>query len=139
MSMSPNSHRALLIDPGSRSVQEVRLSAEDWQDVTRLLGCRAFDIVRLARDGSEAMAVDDEGRLVYPHPHGYFRFINPGTGAPMSDWTCGRGLVMGCNPQTGATCDTGLMLATVYGAVEFASEPPPYAQVEPSMTFIPIN
>ena len=130
--------RAILIDPIARTTTEIRLR-DDHIEIVAALNCSVFDLVRLTPDGTEVMAVDDEGRLTYPNPNGYFRFVHPYTRAPMSDWTCGRGLVMGNNPSTGGAADSGLMLATIVSAVEYANEPPPRDEVLPGFTFHPLH
>ena len=131
--------RAMLVDPVARVVRELELDPRDIRAITVALNCEVFDIVHLTPDGTEVMAVDDEGRLSYPNPNGYFRFVHPVRRAPMSDWICGRGLVMGARPDTGDTTDSQLMLTTLASAVEFADEPPPYGEVEPTITVSPLH
>lgn len=135
---TPRHFRAMLIDPVSRTITEVQV-LDDHKAIVDWLNCNVFDFVHLTPDGTEVMAVDDEGRLTYPNPNGYFRFVHPYKRTPMSGWTCGRGLVMGSNPQTGEATDSGLMLATIVSAVEYATEPPPRDEVKPMFSIHPLH
>jgi len=127
---APKLYRAILIDPVAKTVVDIQVAGDHYA-IVDALNCSLFELVALTPDATEVMAVDEEGRLTYPHPNGYFRFVHPYTRAPLSDWTCGRGLLMGSNPDTGDAADCGMLLSTIQPAVEFADTPPPYEEVEP--------
>jgi len=119
--------KALLIDPIAREIRTVTVSGHDGS-ITRYLNCELFDVVPLCH--GEDLFVDDEGRLTYPNPNGYFAI----GGAVF----CGRGLVVGINAANGESVATKLdptQLATVVKWLET----PAQEEVEPGFTFVALD
>lgn len=116
--------RAILIDPTTRTVRVVQVDG----DHKSLLGCDWLTAVSL--DGRTSLYLDDEGRLVYPNPHGYFVLGN--------EIYCGRGLILGLDAD-GNDVSTDLPVALVAGAVRFVDGVPPEHLVAPMMTFVALD
>lgn len=84
--------KAYLIDPTTKSVNEVEYDGHGSK-VADLIGAESglFAAVRLPDDN--VAYVDDEGLLINPNPHGYFRFL----GIPQV--FAGKALVVGTGPD----------------------------------------
>ncbi len=76
--------KALLIDPIARTITAIELP-DGLEALREALGCTWVDRAMLTP--SEDLWIDDEGRLTYPNPRGYFA-IGGNTFA-------GRGVVLG--------------------------------------------
>jgi hypothetical protein len=132
--------RALLIDPLTKSVSEVQLPIDEEGD-TRLdamrehLQCQWVTRCGLGpapdRRTEVDLWLDDEGRLSYPNPRGYFGFKHPTTGEPIGDLFCGRGLILSGDPGTGLTTGTTLPVCEIAPRIYFLDDPPPEEAVEP--------
>jgi hypothetical protein len=84
--------KAYLIDPFEKSIKEVDYSG-DWQDISRLIGCKYFTAVNL-NDDQDTVYVDDEGLLVDQGDMEYFHIsMAPGYEQTLA----GKGLVLGTN------------------------------------------
>lgn len=103
--------RAILIDPIERSITEIE--HDDSLPIAAHLGCDWID--RVALTPRDDLWIDDEGRLVYPHPSGYFKI-----GGHIM---CGRGLVLG--HEDGDCKGTHLPIEVIRRAVEWIDTPPP--------------
>lgn len=93
--------KAILIDPSNKTVTDVDYDG-DYQKIASIIGASSglFDVVRSGDDA--IMYIDDEGLLVNPNPHGYFRIGNfPNTFA-------GKGLVVGVRLDADGAHDTDI-------------------------------
>lgn len=116
--------KAIHIDPTTKTVREIEIpdpaTGEHLSAIYAVLGCRAFDLVRL--EGGDAVFVDDEGLLKDdPGPFfGLWGYPNP---------LAGHGLVLGADDD-GNSCaptvtvaeieDWIVWLPTVYHAVAYS-------------------
>lgn len=83
--------KAVLIDAKSRTVSDVEYSG-NWRDISPMLGCDCFTVVRNLPDGDDVY-VDDEGLLKLT-PESVF-FTIPWYPTPLA----GSGLIMSCDSQ----------------------------------------
>lgn len=114
--------RALLILPDRRGLVEVDLAQHRHAD---LLGCAHFTVVRL--DSRTVLYLDDEGRLSYPNPLGYFVLGG--------EIFCGRGLIVGSNEEgDDVSCDAPIEAAL--DAISILTSTPPEDLVAPCMTCV---
>lgn len=101
--------KAFLIDSKSRKVTEIEYSG-DWRDISKTLGCGAFDVVRVAPDLS--IFVDDEGLLTLTAESTFFKLKD--YPSPLA----GNGLVLGLNPNDGDSVAADRTLEQVEEMVE---------------------
>lgn len=124
--------KAYLIDPTTKSVNEVEYDGHGSK-VADLIGAEfgLFAAVRLPDDNvayvgaTPCTFVDDEGLLINPNPHGYFRFL----GIPRV--FAGKALVVGTGPD-GEDTEPTVPKALLRGVTSFIDSPNP-RDIEPRM------
>lgn len=84
--------QAFLIDPVAREVTAVEYDG-DWQNISKLIGARVFDVARL--QNGDSIFVDDEG--LFREEQSFF--MHTGYGNPLA----GKGLVLGCDEHGDST------------------------------------
>jgi hypothetical protein len=114
--------RALLIDPVARTITEIDVGDADGELYTAL-GCDWIDRVSLG--GGVDLWIDDEGRLAYPNPLGYFKV----SGVIF----CGRGVLLGVRGPESVALSPLITPEAVAGVVEWLGIPPE-SEVAPSIT-----
>lgn len=125
--------RGILIDPIARLVHAVPIDGNDFKDISKKLGCSLFTVVNLTADRTQSLYIDDEGRLTYPNPLGYFGLIGD-DGEPMGDLFCGRGLVLGFDPKTGESVSTTMSAEWLHSRTYFPETTPSQISITPLMT-----
>lgn len=130
-------HTTYLIDPTKQTVTPLERKEGDYRSIAPTLNASVFDCVRLSNLDPEtetyvAMYVDDEGRLTYPNPNGYFQLIKPdGT---LTCFYAGKAIIHGVD-KTGSECAVPLTLEQVAKTVHFPPIAPTAEEVEPRFTF----
>lgn len=126
-----------LIDPIARTVTTVKMDDGDYRAIARWLGCAMFDIVRLSPPNHSGVRVDlyidDEGRLTYHNPLGYFRLRS--LDGSLSDFFCGRGLIFGSDLNTGETVTAPVRRQQVLEKIIWC-DTPAQSEVEPGFTIL---
>jgi hypothetical protein len=115
------------IDPATRSIAYGPIP-RGLPGLYSALGCGTVDVVPL-RPGLD-LWIDDEGRLEYPNPRGYFRLAG--------QVVCGRGVVAGVSDgETISVPFGGLvpMFNALIRAIEWI-DTPPAEDVEPGFRII---
>lgn len=115
-----------MIDPVARTIIEIDLTGygeRDHRDIAAQLGCDWIDRVPLG--GGVDMWIDDEGRLAYPNPHGYFRISG--------EIFCGRGVLLGVRGPESVALSPLITPEAVAGVVEWLGTPSE-SEVAPSIT-----
>ena len=102
--------KAILIDPFAETVEVVDYSG-NWEEISDLIECRYFDIVRV--DDKESLYIDDEG--LYTENQRFFKW--DGYPHPLA----GRGLILGTNEE-GESIDTDMETEDVEKLVTFLPE-----------------
>lgn len=132
---TPAKITGILIDPIEGTARAVQLDPGDYKQIPQHLGCELFDVVNLSSDGRLSLYVDDEGRMVQPNPLGYFGFCHPNDpDTIMGEPFCGRGLILGCDPETGeSTSVPPAMLPQIIARLRVIEDPDPET-IQPRMT-----
>jgi len=99
-----------LIDPFTLQVTEVTLGS-DYKEIYNFIRYEIFTVVEINKY-SDSIYVDDEGLFVA----GQMFFMH--TGYPYQP-LAGRGLVLGCDPETGESRSPVCSLAETINAVSF--------------------
>ena len=106
--------QAYLIDPFTKTITEVEYSG-DIQDIYRLIEAKPFDCARFNAEG-DVVFVDDNGLLNVP-----FHFFQvEGYPQPLA----GKGLVLGCNMDTGESAPPFVGLEWLQNNVRFITGMP---------------
>lgn len=114
--------KAFLIDPSVTAVIEIEWNG-DYKSIAPLVGAASTFNTVVFDDAQNTVFVDDEGKLTYPNPYGYFKIEG------YHDILAGKGLVLGQN-EVGVTTAPSLTVDEVRKMVTFVPTPPPEA-VEP--------
>lgn len=119
------------IDPATRTISYGPIP-RGVDGLYRTLGCDLVDVISL-RPGVD-LWVDDEGRLSYPNPSGYFKIAG--------EIVCGRGVVAGCDDMGNTTsvraADVPVTFLALTRAIEWIDTPAADA-VEPGFTLTAIG
>jgi hypothetical protein len=101
--------RAFLIDPFKQEVTEINYSG-DFHQIYDLIDAETFDVARLNANG-DGIYVDDEG--LYAEDVRFFqhRFYPQ----PLA----GKGLVLGCDMETGESAPASMTLAQLVDDIEW--------------------
>lgn len=101
--------KGILIDPINKTIREVTLESSLDSTLTTL-EARSTDIVRLGKKGQQENDIwfDDDIEFEGAE-HGFF-YGNYGI--------AGKGLILGCNPNTGESIDTNILLIEVLAKVK---------------------
>lgn len=118
--------RALLIDPTTKSVEEIDYRPGPKAAAKAINAASGLICVGAYLPHDNVMFVDDEGRLVNPNPNGYFTLRGF-----ESTVFCGKGLVVGTNERTGDDAPCNLDLEAFRRNVTYIDEPDPVS-IEPS-------
>lgn len=92
--------RAFLIDPFKQTVEQITYSG-DFHQIYQLIDADTFDVARLNANG-DGIYVDDDG--LYKEFQAFF--LHKNYQQPLA----GKGLVLGCNIDTGDSADASMTL-----------------------------
>jgi len=101
--------RAFLIDPFRQEVTEINYSG-DFKQIYDLIDAEIFDVARLNAKG-DGIFVDDEG--LYAEDQRFF--LHKSYPQPLA----GKGLVLGCDVETGDTASATMTLEQLVDDIEW--------------------
>ena len=104
--------RSILIDPFTRTITEVEYTG-NYKQIYDLIDCETYDVARINEHG-DGIFVDDEG--LFKEGEQRF-FLYEDYHQPLA----GKGLILGCDMDTGESVATTLTLAEVIDKVEFVT------------------
>ena len=105
--------KAILIDALNREVRAVEFEGGSLDEMYALLDCECFTLAPLKSEGNdESLFVDDEGLINGTENFFYYK----GAYQPLA----GNGLFVGCDMNTGESCDTSIKIEDVISNVRFA-------------------
>lgn len=106
-----NKITAILIDPIEKVVAPIEYDLDgDIDQICNIIGCDTFTVANI-NDHGDGIFLDDEGLLV-DNPD-FFHYI--GSHQPFA----GKGLVLGCNMETGESTEPQISVSQVRAMVKF--------------------
>lgn len=123
--------KGILIDPSNKSVSNVEYDG-NYKSIAPMIGAGSglFCFVNLSSQAN--LYLDDEGLLVNPNPHGYFRI------GRYPQVLAGKGLVLGVGGEDGdEDADVLFPASWLASQVEFIDDPAP-EEIEPKIEVMPL-
>lgn len=107
--------KAIKIDVEKKEVYFVEIDKKDeLKSIYKHLGANMFEVALTLRGQNDMVYVDEEG-LLKPKNKIPGWFMIEGQPQPLA----GHGLVVGCNPNTGASRDVKCTIEFIQGVVQF--------------------